>query len=416
VVQIQIVALNTTEPGAAGGLVENSLNESLGVSSYVTDPEQQFVFGFVIPPYLNLGSTGGAVDWNNNEQIQTALLSLDINDIKDSSSNPVCPTESPSPGQVLTGYNDWDNLTFDFRGYSHFFEGRSTGTGVRDDQTIMVFANGIDELNRDNVRAARVVGFDLLENMIVGLDPSHFHVNSQANSIKSGYQDRLANAKGLIVEGLNLAAIEALDKERRTFDGKGPTELGVGPEHKDLIITPGKQKDLLDRADAIRLSLIKSLDYLPTTVHPGIPPCSTITTIFEDVTYDIPYCIKNGVVTDATIGSQTAIGKLTVTVDAQKDSWVTMDISNIKNDDRAARTEGLQVSVNGVPVFFDNLENYGVHYTTLPLNQGINEIEIIGKMIVPEFELIASLILAIAIMSIIALTAKTRLRLMPKLK
>ncbi|MGI0008131.1 MAG: PEFG-CTERM sorting domain-containing protein, partial [Nitrosopumilaceae archaeon] len=41
-------------------------------------------------------------------------------------------------------------------------------------------------------------------------------------------------------------------------------------------------------------------------------------------------------------------------------------------------------------------------------------IEIIGTQIVPEFGAIAALVLAVAIISIIAVSAKTRLRLMPK--
>ncbi|MEX0764039.1 MAG: PEFG-CTERM sorting domain-containing protein, partial [Nitrosopumilaceae archaeon] len=42
------------------------------------------------------------------------------------------------------------------------------------------------------------------------------------------------------------------------------------------------------------------------------------------------------------------------------------------------------------------------------------QIEIVGTQIVPEFGPIAALVLAVAIISIIAVSAKTRLRLMPK--
>ena len=51
---------------------------------------------------------------------------------------------------------------------------------------------------------------------------------------------------------------------------------------------------------------------------------------------------------------------------------------------------------------------------TIPFSDGAEEIEIIGTQIVPEFGPIAALVLAIAIISIIALSAKTGLRLMPK--
>ena len=45
---------------------------------------------------------------------------------------------------------------------------------------------------------------------------------------------------------------------------------------------------------------------------------------------------------------------------------------------------------------------------------GTEEIEIIGTFAIPEFGAIAALILAVAIISIIAVTAKTRLSVLPK--
>ena len=51
---------------------------------------------------------------------------------------------------------------------------------------------------------------------------------------------------------------------------------------------------------------------------------------------------------------------------------------------------------------------------TIPFTDGATQIEIIGTFIVPEFGPIAALVLAVAIISIIAVSAKTRLRLMPK--
>ncbi len=45
---------------------------------------------------------------------------------------------------------------------------------------------------------------------------------------------------------------------------------------------------------------------------------------------------------------------------------------------------------------------------------GAQEIEIIGTFVIPEFGAIAALILAVAIISIIAVTAKTRLSVLPK--
>ena len=52
---------------------------------------------------------------------------------------------------------------------------------------------------------------------------------------------------------------------------------------------------------------------------------------------------------------------------------------------------------------------------TIPLEAGVESIEIIGTHVVPEFGTIAAIVLAVAIIAIIGVTAKSRLSIMPKL-
>ena len=52
---------------------------------------------------------------------------------------------------------------------------------------------------------------------------------------------------------------------------------------------------------------------------------------------------------------------------------------------------------------------------TIPYEAGNETVEIVGSYAVPEFGTIAMIILAEAIVSIIAITAKTRTTLIPKL-
>ena len=52
---------------------------------------------------------------------------------------------------------------------------------------------------------------------------------------------------------------------------------------------------------------------------------------------------------------------------------------------------------------------------TVPFDADATTVEIIGTHVVPEFGAIAAIILAVAITSIIVLSAKTRLNIMPKL-
>jgi predicted secreted protein with PEFG-CTERM motif len=52
---------------------------------------------------------------------------------------------------------------------------------------------------------------------------------------------------------------------------------------------------------------------------------------------------------------------------------------------------------------------------TIPYEAGNERVEIVGSNAVPEFGTIAMIVLAVAIVSIIAITAKTRTTLIPKL-
>ena len=63
---------------------------------------------------------------------------------------------------------------------------------------------------------------------------------------------------------------------------------------------------------------------------------------------------------------------------------------------------------------WDDVEINGNEISVMFL-AGAEEIEIIGTFVVPEFGAIAALILAVAIISIIAVSAKSRLSIMPRL-
>jgi len=69
------------------------------------------------------------------------------------------------------------------------------------------------------------------------------------------------------------------------------------------------------------------------------------------------------------------------------------------------------VLINNEEVEFEQSGNN----LTIPYEAGNERIEIVGSYAVPEFGTIAMIILAVAIVSIIAITAKTRMTLIPKL-
>ena len=72
------------------------------------------------------------------------------------------------------------------------------------------------------------------------------------------------------------------------------------------------------------------------------------------------------------------------------------------------------VLVDAEEVDFDETKTDLDRTLTIGFFAGTEEIEIIGTFVIPEFGTIAALILAVAIISIIAVSAKTRLSIMPR--
>jgi predicted secreted protein with PEFG-CTERM motif len=72
------------------------------------------------------------------------------------------------------------------------------------------------------------------------------------------------------------------------------------------------------------------------------------------------------------------------------------------------------VLVDGEEVDFDETKTSTDRTLVISFPAGAEEIEIIGTFVIPEFGAIAALILAIAIISIIAVSARSRLSIMPR--
>jgi len=126
-----------------------------------------------------------------------------------------------------------------------------------------------------------------------------------------------------------------------------------------------------------------------------------------DLTDDVSTSISGGYVESVTAGNNSVViaihdaedgGELTLTVDS--------DVLTPFNDG------SYFVLVDGEES--DDASQSG-NTVTIPLEFGVESVEVIGTHVIPEFGTIAALILVVAITSIIAITAKSRLSLMPKL-
>ena len=132
-------------------------------------------------------------------------------------------------------------------------------------------------------------------------------------------------------------------------------------------------------------------------------------------TFDVNYTINGGTVKSMTIDVQSI--SLIVSVNSTSDGSITLQIPRTLVDAKtsAGQDDAFIILIDGAEVKSQSESaNSSYRTLTIPFLQGDQDIEIIGTQIVPEFGPIAALVLAIAIVSIIAVSAKTGLRFMPK--
>ena len=127
-----------------------------------------------------------------------------------------------------------------------------------------------------------------------------------------------------------------------------------------------------------------------------------------DLTDSLNYNVSGGMVESITA---TGDDSLLVTIHmAEDDGRITI---NLSEDIITPFNDGtFFVLVNGEES--DDAEQNG-NEVTIPFDSTTTEIEIVGTHVVPEFGTIAMIVLAVAIVSIIAVSAKSRLSIMPRI-
>jgi predicted secreted protein with PEFG-CTERM motif len=127
--------------------------------------------------------------------------------------------------------------------------------------------------------------------------------------------------------------------------------------------------------------------------------------------YCIPYTISGASVTGARLNVATT--SLIINLLTTSDGTITLDIPrNVLDTD--SDKNPLFVLVDGEEADSEESVTSDTRRVTIMFPEGTEEIEIIGTFVIPEFGTIAALILAVAIISIIAVSAKTRLNVFPK--
>jgi predicted secreted protein with PEFG-CTERM motif len=132
-------------------------------------------------------------------------------------------------------------------------------------------------------------------------------------------------------------------------------------------------------------------------------------------TFNVNYTISGGTVKTMVIDAQSL--SVIASINSTSDGTITLKLPRTLIDAKTntGQDDAFIILIDGAEVKPQS-ESADSDFRNLTIQflQGDKDIEIIGTQIVPEFGPIAALVLAIAIISIIAVSAKTGLRLMPK--
>ena len=155
-----------------------------------------------------------------------------------------------------------------------------------------------------------------------------------------------------------------------------------------------------EKSNKVLVELVGGITTKPTT---PVKPVSCGASEFAVEGKCVPYSITGGVVTGTSVNTND--NSLIVKISANEDGTLTISPSSDVLDG------AFMVLVDGEE--WDDVEINGNEISVMFL-AGAEEIEIIGTFVVPEFGAIAALILAVAIISIIVVSAKSRLSIMPR--
>ncbi len=132
-------------------------------------------------------------------------------------------------------------------------------------------------------------------------------------------------------------------------------------------------------------------------------------------TFNVNYTISGGNVKTMTIDAQSL--SVIASINSTSDGTITLQLPRALIDAKtnSGQDDAFIILIDGAEVKpqSESSDN-NFRNLTIQFLKGDQDIEIIGTQIVPEFGPIAALVLAIAIISIIAVSAKTGLRFMPK--
>jgi len=222
-------------------------------------------------------------------------------------------------------------------------------------------------------------------------------VNGQVANVASGFPVTV-----IVVSPLN--SIVTIDQINVASDGSFETILNTaGAMWKyDGTYTIKVNYGSAEKNNKVQVELTGGVAFTPSFETPIIEKQCGVNDISASGQC-IPYSISGGIVTGATLNTND--NSIVISINAEDDGTLTVTPSKTVQD-------GIfMVLVDGEE--WDDVEIVANKVTVMFL-AGAEQIEIIGTFVIPEFGTIAAMILAVAIISIIAISAKSRLSIIPR--
>ncbi len=219
-------------------------------------------------------------------------------------------------------------------------------------------------------------------------------------------EGQVANTSGFpvtisVISPLN--SIVTIDQLTVADDGSFETTLNTaGAMWKyDGTYTIKANYGSAEKSNKVKIELVGGVVHTPNYTTPSDKKCSA--TELSASGQCIPFRISGGMVTGATINTND--NSIVISINAKEDGTLTITPSKTVQD-------GIfMVLVDGQE--WDDV-NIVANKVTVMFPAGTETIEVIGTFVIPEFGTIAAMILAVAIISIIAVSAKSKLSIIPR--
>ena len=163
-----------------------------------------------------------------------------------------------------------------------------------------------------------------------------------------------------------------------------------------------------------------SIDFFKST--PGEFVSNFEVNIPDAGTFDVGYTMKGGIVSNMELNQK----NLSLVIEISTNTDGNLNLKLPRDNIDSIESDGLDLDFivlmyegkTEIPVQTDYKKidsNDEFRLIEIPVKNGDTKIEIVGTHVVPEFGTIAMIVLAVAIVSIIAVSAKSRLSIMPRI-